>query len=229
MHKCACRGRLYSAPVARLLACPFCRQLFPEDEGTRCPECALALAPLEKLPLSHEAEADAMAELLRVHPDDRPRRFWDFSRGRGLLLAVAIAGLFAFFMPWVEMTRPELVTLSAYDLARGRAGWLWGGATGYFIMIPLVLTRDTVHRLRGVRVICATFSAMTLLEVAMIVLRPPAADGYAFSWGWGLYLSGALSAVGVLVAARLGGPRTATPSEPAPESKPESKQNRVLH
>ena len=64
------------------------------------------------------------------------------------------------------------------------------------------------HEMRGVRVICAVFAAMTLVEVLMMVALPPQGNRLVpieFQWGVGLYMSGALAALGVVAAARFGG------------------------
>ena len=202
--------------MAELLACPFCRQLYASAETRSCPDCGVRLVRMNLLPPSHEAELEDLAAGTRPSPDDRTMAWNDFRYGRGALLAVAACGLAAFFMPWVAMTRPELLTLSGFDLAR-RAGWLWGGAIGWFLMIPLIWTRRTPGRLRGVRGISAVFAAMTLLEVLVLLGLPPRPRAYAveFSTQFGLYLSGLLSVAGVALALRLGG----TPAKPGGRAK----------
>jgi hypothetical protein len=121
---------------------------------------------------------------------------------------LATLGLALFFSPWVSLSRPDEVLLSGLDLARGNAGWLWGGAIGWFILLPLVFTRRTVTALRGIRIICAMFAAMTLGEVVLLLVRRPNEQSY-FSYGvdyeWGLYASGAVALAALIVAIRLGG------------------------
>ncbi|MBX3129251.1 MAG: hypothetical protein KF718_21210 [Polyangiaceae bacterium] len=200
-----------------LLACPFCRELFPKGEHERCPECGLDLRSMASLPPSLEALDEEAAAGNLTPPEHRELPWSYFGRGRGVLLAVAVVGLLAFFMPWVEMRRPELVTISGFDLARGRAGWLWGGAVGWFMLIPLVWTRRTLARMRGVRIVCALFCALTLGEVAMMWALPPQGSRYFsvdFSWAWGMYLSAVTSAVGVVAAARFGGSLKNIPALP---------------
>jgi hypothetical protein len=192
----------------RLLACPFCRELFPPGEEKKCPACGLSLKPMHELPPSLDALEEEAARGEYVAPEDRLLPRWYMGRGKGVLLIIGILGLVAFFLPWVEMTAPELASYSAFDLARGRAGWLWGGAVGWFILLPLVWTRRTIYDMRGVRIICGVFPAMTLGEVLMMVGLPPQGNRLVpieFSWGWGLYASGALAVVGILAAARFGG------------------------
>jgi hypothetical protein len=99
------------------------------------------------------------------------------------------------------------VTYSAFDLARGRAGWLWGGATAWLVMIPLVLSRRTINRMRGVRIVTVMFASMTLIEAIMLWVLPPrrGMTPLDLHFRYGLFLSGAISLVGMVVAARFGG------------------------
>ncbi len=199
----------YARAVARLLACPFCRELFSDDEHQDCPECGVALKPMEQLPPSLDALADEAEEGMITAPEDRRLPFGYLGRGRGALVLIALLGLAAFFTPWVTLHRPEEFVFRGFDIARGRAGWLWGGAVAWFVMIPLVLTRRTIYAMRGVRIVCALFAAMTLGEVIMLLALPPSSSSryvtFNFSWDWGLYASGIISAIGVVVAARFGG------------------------
>jgi hypothetical protein len=140
-----------------------------------------------------------------------------------------VTGLVSFFLPWVELTFPERELRSGFDLARGRAGWLWGGAVGWFLVVPLVVSRRTIAAMRGVRPITALFCALTLAEVLMLVLVPPSiprALPITFEWAFGLYLSGTVSAAGALTAVFFGGSLPPLPSEPQPA---ESSSNRTLH
>lgn len=194
--------------MARLLACPFCRELFPEGERTKCGACGLPLVNMDELPPSLDAQAEEWDELARIDPDDRRVGRFDWRRGKGALLVLCALGLAAFFTPWVALERPDIAELSGFDLARGRAGWLWGGAIGWFLLLPLVLTRRTPRQMRGVRVVSAAFAAMTLLEVIMLVASTPERPGYAFHWLPGLYASGAISLLGSIAASRFGGPRS---------------------
>jgi hypothetical protein len=201
--------------MGNFLACPFCRELFTPGEQERCPNCDMPLVPMDQLPPSPEALEEEAIRGEAVAPEDRVVKVTDFRRGRGALLLIAAFGLFCFFMPWADLRRPELVSISGYDLARTRAGWLWGGAVGWFILLPLVWTRRTIYKMRGVRIICATFAAMTLLEAIMLMAMPPAGSRHVtleFSWGWGLYASAVAGLLGILFASRFGGPLT----QPAP-------------
>lgn len=197
--------------MSRLLSCPFCRELFSSDEGPRCPGCDLPLVDLNELPPSLEAQAEA-ALLGELDPPEDQRQSWLYwGRGRGPLIVLAALGLAAFFAPWISIEHPESITFSGFDLARSRAPWLWGGAIGWFLLIPLVVSRRSVNELRGVRVIATTFALMTLGETALLHFRPPEEHSYfrhELSTAWALAASAVLSALAALVAARLGGSLT---------------------
>jgi len=197
----------YPGAMAALQACPFCRKLFTSEEARSCPECDIALVAMSQLPPSLDALEDEAAAGQLTLPEDQllPPRY--LGRGRGALVLLAVLGLGAFFLPWVELRAPEQVVYSAFDLARGRAGWLWGGVTAWLVLIPLVMTRRTISRLRGVRVIAVLFAMMTLSEVLMLLLIPPrrGPTPLELHFRYGLFVSGAISLVASAVAARLGG------------------------
>jgi hypothetical protein len=197
----------YPSPMAALQACPFCRKLFTSGEARACPDCDVALVGMNQLPPSLDAlEAEAELGQLTL-PENQLLPTAYMGRGRGALIALSLAGIVAFFLPWVELTMPESAVYSAFDLARGRAGWLWGGVTAWLVMIPLVLTRRTIARMRGVRIVTLMFAAMTITEVLMLLLMPPrrGMTPLQLHFRYGLFLSGAISALGVAVAARFGG------------------------
>lgn len=197
--------------MGRLLACPFCRELFDRRETERCAQCDIPLVPMERLPPSREALDEQRAEqepAAYVPPEYRTLDLWFWRRGRGALLLLAALGLSLFFAPWAILTHADEVTLRGFDLARGNAGWLWGGAVGWFVLLPLIASRRTVAGLRGVRVISCTFAAMTLGEVVLLLVRPPTEHAYltyGVHYAWGLYASGFVSAVALVVSVRLGG------------------------
>ncbi len=199
----------YAGAVSDLLACPFCRELFADGEAASCPDCGVDLKPMNELPPSLEAQAEDALEGIAPKPTEERRLGWNYwGRSRGALLGLSLLGLALFFSTWVDMTKPELARVSAFDLARGRAGWLWGGAVGWFIMIPLVWSRRTVVSMRGVRVICAMFASMTAIEAIMLMVLPPGGSRLVpveFTWGYGLYASLLVSIAGVIAAIRFGG------------------------
>lgn len=164
-----------------------------------------------------------------VLPEDEPLPWSYWARGRGLLLVLSVAGFALFFAPWVRIELPEVAVRSGFELARGRAGWLWGGATGWLVLIPLVWTRRTIYKLRGIRPIAVAFSAMTLGEIALMVAMPPRGRyvPVEIHWAFGLYASAAVSAVATLTAVLLGGSLPALPSSTATASG--SEDRRLLH
>ena len=167
----------------------------------------MALVAMSQLPPSLDALEDEAEQGQLTFPEHQPLPVTYMGRGRGVLLALAALGLFAFFLPWVELTAPESVVYSAFDLARGRAGFLWGGATAWLVLIPLVITRRTIARMRGVRIVTVMFAAMTLTEAMMLWLMPPhhGLTPLEVHFRYGLYVSGAISLLGMLAAARFGG------------------------
>lgn len=193
----------YAARVS-LLACPFCREMFPEKERAACPVCAVPLVAIEKLPLSD----DALTE------DGIPRQpEWELlpltylRRGRGALAGLALAGLVAFFLPWVHETMPDVVTYSGFALAR-RLGWAWGAGVGWFVLLPIVLSRRTVMHMRGARVAAAFLSAVPGLTAALLLARPPHGSHgvpLRFTFEWGLYGTLGLSLVALAFALFFGG------------------------
>jgi hypothetical protein len=218
------------------MACPFCRELFPQGETAACPECGVGLESMSKLPPSLDALADELEEGQVTPPEHRELPATFFGRGRGALLVLAVLGLGAFFLPWVSVTAPESVTYSGFDLARGRAGWLWGGAVGWFIMLPLVWTRRSIAKMRGVRAVTMAFAALTAVEVGMMLALPPTSSRLRpveLSWAFGIYASGAISLLGVLVAARFGGRIDDLPAvpwqDPRGRRRRESSAGETLH
>jgi hypothetical protein len=187
-----------------LLACPFCREMFGRGERTTCPVCGVDLVAFEKLPASAEAlqedgaPPDPLAEVL-------PRAY--LGRGRGLLVALATLGLVAFFLPWVNVTLPDIFSLSGFALAR-RLGWAWGSGVAWFILIPTILSRRTIQHLRGARLAASFLAAVPATTVAILVARPPHGSHgvpLRFTFGLGLYSTLALSLVAIAAGALLGG------------------------
>jgi hypothetical protein len=177
------------------------------------------------------------ADLSATAPEDRLVPWWYFGRGRGALILVAAAGLVAFFMPWIHLHKPDEFTYTGYHLARARGAWFFGGAVGWFVTIPLVFTRRTVYKMRGVRIVTATFAAMSAVETTMLLLMPPHGNRYRvlqFDWGTGIYLTLALGIIGTALGARFGGrlddidAKELLP-EPEPDLSPDHDESRTLH
>ena len=199
-------GMLSATAMTGLYACPFCREMFKPGEARTCPECGVGLTPLSKLPPSAEAQAeDEPLEEVPPHMETLPWRY--AGRGRGFLLGLAILGLGLFFAPWVRETAPEIQTLSGAEFAR-RLGWLWAPAVAWFVMIPLVLSRRSIYKMRGARVAVAFLAGMVLTTALVRMgFTPPSSPlrPLRFEWGWGLYATAIAAAVAVLAAARFGG------------------------
>jgi hypothetical protein len=214
--------------MAALLACPFCRTLYRRGEGSQCNVCGVALLPFERLPPS----ADALAEepLVPVLPEDEQLPWTYWGRGRGPLLVCAVLGIACFFAPWVRIELPETALRSGFDLARGRAGWLWGGVTGWLVLLPLVLTRRTIYKLRGIRPIAVAFSAMTLGEVALMAAMPPRGRyvPVEIHWAFGFYASALVSLLAACVSLVLGGSLPPLP-ERREQDEASAPDTRTLH
>ncbi len=211
--------------MAGLVACPFCRTMYERSEAQLCAVCGMKLVPFARLPPS----ADALAEeppLVPALPEDELLSYGYLGRGRGALLALSVAGIALFFSPWVAIEIPESVVRTGFDLARGRAGWLWGGVTGWFILLPLVFTRRTIYKLRGVRPIAVAFSAMTLGEVLVLLSLPPPVRRVPLElhFTWGIYASGLVSFAGLICSLWLGGRLP-----PLPQSMTRSSTDETLH
>jgi hypothetical protein len=204
--------------MSQLLACPFCRELFDAAEAEHCPQCDIPLEPLHRLPPSPEAALEQAMRWEQTRPEDVRLSWWDFRRGRGALVGLALLSLLVFALtPWVSLSSPVTEQRSGLSLARGPLGFLWGGAVAWFVSIALVMSRRTITQMRGVRAILMAFAAMTASEVAVLLSMSPHGSRYVYVvyvWQWGLYAALGLSLVGVVAAARFGGPLP--PAEPAP-------------
>ncbi|AKT42289.1 hypothetical protein [Chondromyces crocatus] len=210
----------YLPLVPRLEACPFCRQLFEAGEVSTCPECDLRLADPSDLPPSADALAIDPTPPLPPHLQPLP---WTYlGRGRALLLGLAVLGLLAFFAPWVHETAPELRDLSGFHLAR-RLHWMWAPAIAFFVLIPLVLTRRSIHRMRGARLSIAMLATIALLTVALRVAFTPATSSLRpvrFTWGAGLYATATIALAALAASARFGGRLDPLPASTPPVDTP---------
>jgi hypothetical protein len=183
--------------------------MWKEDENVaKCPDCDVALVPLHQLPPSAETILEREAELEQTPLEWKRLPFFDMSRGRGWLLLLCVLGLVGFFQPWFLLYKPEEVVLSGYRIARHFAGWVWAGAVGWFVLVPLVLTRRTIADLRGIRAICAFFASLTFGEILVLANVSPTSKSHVpieFASAYGLWWSAGVSALATLVSLILGG------------------------
>jgi hypothetical protein len=186
-----------------VLACPFCREMFRSGAPRACPACGLGLVPLSELPEPSVDDPDDEV----IAPEDELLPWTFTGRGRGLLVVLALLGIGAFFLPWVRETMPERQTLSGFGLAR-HLGWVWAPFVAWFVMLPLVLSRRTIRRMRGARVAVGFLAGMALVTVVVRVLFPPPVqrlDPHVLEWGVGLWSTGAIAFASIVAALRFGG------------------------
>jgi len=178
--------------------------MFHPRERSACAVCGVALVPLDKLPLSidalHEDGTPLQPELELL-----PATY--LGRGRGLLALIALAGMTAFFLPWVNVTLPDVVSYSGFALAR-RLGWVWAAGVAWLVLVPTVVSRRSVGKMRGARVAAAFLAAIPGFTAALLLARPPHGSHgvpLKFTFGFGLYAALALSIAALAIAARFGG------------------------
>jgi hypothetical protein len=193
----------YARRVA-LLACPFCREMFERGERDGCPVCGVSLVAFEKLPASDEALSE---DGLPRQPEWEPLPATYLRRGRGALALLAVVGLAAFFSPWVHLTMPDIVSYSGFHLAL-RSGWAWGAEVAWFVLLPTVLSRRSVMKMRGARVAASFLAAVPGVTAAIFLAFPPHGTRGVpvhLTWQWGVYATLALSLVALPFALRFGG------------------------
>jgi len=187
-----------------LLACPFCREMFKRDERELCIVCGVKLVPFETLPLSDDAISE---DGVPPEPEMETLPLAYLGRGRGLIPALSLAGIVAFFLPWIHVTMPDDAFLSGCSLAQ-RLGWAWGTGVAWFILVPTVLSRRTIFHLRGARVAAAFLAAVPGMTTVVLLARPPHGSNgvpVRFTFEAGLYCTLALSLAAVAAALVLGG------------------------
>lgn len=200
-------GRAVAPRYARgvpLLACPFCREMFQQKEHDACPVCGVPLVAQGSLPLSDDALSE---DGLSREPEWEPLPVTFLGRSRGALAVLSLLGLAAFFLPWVHLTMPDIVSYTGFTLAR-RLGWAWGGAVAWFVLVPTVLSRRSIMQMRGARVAASFLAAVPGVTASMLLARPPhGMHGVPlrFTWEPGIYATVALSVVAVGFALFFGG------------------------
>lgn len=193
----------YSSRKVALIACPFCREMYEEGEERLCPVCGVALQRFDKLaprPENLLEEGEAPPE-----PEYENLPFTYLGRNRGALLAVAAIGFALFFFPWAIYTLAgDRDTYTGAELA-GSMKQLWVGCVCWFLMVPAVLSRRSIMKMRGARVALASLSVMPgILAVSVIVNR------HSDAWetqevAWATYATVAASVVALALSFGFGG------------------------
>jgi hypothetical protein len=179
--------------------------MFEQGERTDCPVCGVALSPFEALAMSDEGRAEDGAP---TAPELERLPWTYFGRARGPLVAVALAGLLLFVLPWIHLTFPYVDSRSALDLAKGRLFWMWAAGSAWLVLIPTVMSRRNIIKMRGARVASAFLSAVPAVAVAILMAFPPrsmAGFKVHFTFGWPVWGTLILSAIGIVLSTRLGG------------------------
>ena len=110
---------------------------------------------------------------------------------------------------------PEIRTLSGFEFSK-LLGWIWAGGLGWFVMIPLLVTRRTIRQMRGARVAVGFLASMVLLTVVTRLALTPTAHPLIpvrVSWGWGMYAAGCLACMALVLTWKFGGDITDMPTQ----------------
>jgi hypothetical protein len=184
--------------------------MFQSGEVEVCPACGLPVTDVTKLPPSYEArlEPDFVKE-----PEHEKLPFTYWRRGRAALVVASVAGLALFFAPWIVETVPEIETLRGVDLA-DRLKWMWACPAAWFVLMPAALSRLTLDKMRGARVIASAFCAIPLVTAVVLLLgspRPKYRIPVVFHYTWGLYATIAVALIALPFAITFGGRMPARP------------------
>lgn len=163
----------------------------------------MELAPLEKLGPSHDAISE---DGVPVEPEKELLPHTYLGRMRGALALVGAAGVALFFLPWINVTLPDVVSLSGFDLAK-RLVWVWTALAAWFVLVPTVLSRRSIWQMRTARVAAGALAAVPAVTTMILYLRPPKSRliPIVFTYGWPFWATLALSVVGIALAIRFGG------------------------
>jgi hypothetical protein len=159
---------------------------------------------MDRLPPSNEVVSE---DGIPDAPEYLPLPATYLGRGRGPLAALGLLGLAAFLLPWVRVTMPDIVSYSGLDLAK-RLGWSWGAGVAWMVLVPTVVSRRSIMKMRGARLAAAFLAAVPGATVLVLVLRPPHGTHgvpLRFTYGPGLFATAALSLVAIAVGLVLGG------------------------
>lgn len=187
--------------------CPFCKEIFPEGAHASCPHCEVHLIPASKAtPLVEAAMEDDELE------DGEPVLPWThWGHGRGPMLVACLLGLGVFLLPWVHVFTPDRAVYTGPVMGE-RTRVAWAAAVAWFTLIPTILSRRTVSKLRSGRVAAALLAFIPGLVAFLFLMNPPdslqvhgVTMKIRFEWGIGLYLTLLLGALSTPFAAlRLG-------------------------
>lgn len=193
----------YPALTLALVACPFCRETFEKSEAKTCPVCGLSLAAQEKLPLSHDAMAEGFVPTL---PELENKSFFYWKRNRGLLTLTALVGIALFFFPWIDMTIPEVRTISGFQLSRMHVQ-TWSVLVSWMVLGPTVLSRRSILKMRTARVTTAFLSAIPGLNIVLLAAQRQKSAFYTISYVHTpmFWATLGLSIAGVLLSWKFGG------------------------
>lgn len=215
--------------------CPFCRQTFSEPFPQECPQCSIALdADSHRVSSASDPSNPVDAANLRAeahhhddddaptHPDETPLPFFYLGRFRGALILVSLVGLAFFFLPWVHAITPRQATFTGYDISR-RTGVTWSVAVAWFTLLPLVISRRNIIKMRGARLAAAVLSSMPAIAATALLAFPPGAievrEGITitnrFEWGAGIYLTIICSVIAIIFSVLFGGKPTPPSAPPA--------------
>ena len=164
----------------------------------------MKLVPADKLPPSHDVLSE---DGVIPQPEWELLPLTYLRRGRGPLALLAVLGLVAFFLPWVSETMPDIVSFSGFALAR-RLGWAWGAGVGWFVLLPVVVTRRTIMHMRGARVAVSFLAAVPGVTAALLLAHTPHPRygiPLRFSFETGLFATIALSLAAVVIGLFFGG------------------------
>jgi hypothetical protein len=186
-----------------LVACPFCRELFERSEATVCPVCGLSLTAMEKLPISHDAAGEGFAPTV---PELEAQPFLYWKRNRGALFVVPMVGIALFFLPWINMTIPDVRTLSGFDLSRIHVQ-NWCVLVSWMVLGPTVMSRRSILKMRMARVTTAFLAAIPGLTIVLLATQRQKSAFFTISYThtpafWGTL---ALSIAGIALSWGFGG------------------------
>lgn len=219
----------------QLLACPFCRELFALGEATVCPHCDMVLQPLADLPPSHDVRQAELLEWERTAPQDRTLPWYYCARGRGALLLLGALGLASVFLPWINITKPHESVFSGVDLMRSRGFWFGGALVAWLVLLPLVASRRTINRMRGVRIILCFFALTPVCQALLLYVNAPSGKliPVEFTWGLGFFLNALFGLCALPFAATFGGRVDDLPADLGKELVPfadsETSDGQTLH